>query len=672
MNNVTSLATASPDLASFKDLSNALRFLAIDAVQKANSGHPGMPMGMADVATVLFSKFIKIDPKNPNWPNRDRFVLSAGHGSMLLYGLNHLLGYDKMTLEQLKNFRQLGSHTAGHPEHDISMGIEMTTGPLGQGFATSVGMAIAETHLGAKFGNDLVNHHTYVIASDGDLMEGISHEAASLAGHLKLSKLIVLLDDNEITIDGSIKMSCSDDVIQRFLSYQWHVQSIDGHDETQIENAIQSALSDDRPSLIACKTKIGKGSPHKEGSSAAHGSPLGEEEVKLTRENLGWHAAPFEIPTHIAQEWARIGARSSHLSKAWDALYKNHPDKDLFMQMLSGKVEEAVFKKLDNLKAQALKDKPSLATRESSGQVINAIFDICPSLIGGSADLTPSNNTRSKEAIDYAAENHLGRYLRFGIREHAMAAVMNGLALHGGMIPFGGTFLTFSDYCRPAIRLSALMKQRVIYIMTHDSIGLGEDGPTHQPVEHLAALRAIPNLTVFRPADLVETIEAWDCALKNTEGPTLIALSRQKLPALRLKAFDKNLSNKGAYLLADFGEDSAEKISLYATGSEVQIAIEAHEALKNEGIASRVISVPSWEKFSALTGKEKEEILCHKGPKIAIEAACSMGWEKFIGAHGCFIGMNGFGLSAPASDLYEHFGITSKNIIRHVKSVLKK
>lgn len=664
--NLLSKSNRNPDI-SFRDLSNCLRFLAIDAVQKANSGHPGLPMGMADVVQVLFSHFMKFDGNHPEWPDRDRFVLSAGHGSMLLYGLNYCLGYKGITLEQLKNFRQLHSHTAGHPEVDPSLGIETTTGPLGQGLATAVGMAVAETNLRARYGEDLANHRTFVLASDGDLMEGISHEAASLAGHLKLSKLTVLYDDNHITIDGPISLSCSDDALQRFMSYGWHVQSIDGHDETQIFNAIQSALADERPSLIACKTTIGYGSPNKQGSESTHGSPLGTDEVAATRKNLNWPYEAFEIPDHLLDEWREIGTRNAHLVKGWEATLDAHPKKEDFLKALKGEISAEVLGALQDLKAEALKRKPSLATRQSSGEVLQAIFDKCPMLIGGSADLSPSNNTMSKGSSTYNPQNQAGRYIHYGIREHAMAAIMNGIALHKGLIPYGGTFLTFTDYCRPAIRLAALMKQQVIYVMTHDSIGLGEDGPTHQPVEHLAALRAIPNLTVFRPADLVETIEAWEFALKHKTGPTLIALSRQALPAVRTEASPENKSLKGAYLLREFTMEGQDPATIFATGSEVHLAVEAHEKLKAEAIASRVISVPSTTLFENEDGAYQESILCYKGRKIAIEAGIRQGWDRYIGPHGHFIGMHGFGLSAPAKDLYSFFGITSDAICDIIK-----
>ncbi|MBP9877312.1 MAG: transketolase [Alphaproteobacteria bacterium] len=670
----TNLLTKShrnPEIAS-RDLSNCLRFLAIDAVQKANSGHPGLPMGMADVIQVLFSHFMKFDASHPEWPDRDRFVLSAGHGSMLLYGLNYCLGYKGMTLDQLKNFRQLHSHTAGHPEVDLSLGIETTTGPLGQGLATAIGMAIAETNLRARFGEELVNHRTFVLASDGDLMEGISHEAASLAGHLKLSKLTVLYDDNSITIDGPMNLSCSDDALQRFMSYGWHVQSIDGHDEKQIFNAIESALADERPSLIACKTTIGYGAPNKQGSESTHGSPLGTDEVAATRKNLNWNYEAFEIPEHLLDEWRQIGNRNNHLVKGWESILSAHPQSIEFKAALKGDVSQNVLDILKTLKQSALEKKPALATRQASGEVLQAIFDTCPMLIGGSADLSPSNNTMSKGSTTYNPQNQAGRYIHYGIREHAMAAIMNGLALHKGLIPYGGTFLTFTDYCRPAIRLAALMKQRVIYVMTHDSIGLGEDGPTHQPIEHLAALRAIPNLTVFRPADLIETIEAWEFALQHQEGPTLIALSRQSLPAVRTESSKENLSLKGAYLLKEFAPEGQDPATIFATGSEVHLALEAHEKLKQEGLASRVISVPSTTLFEAQEDSYQESILCYKGRKIAIEAGIRQGWDRYIGPHGYFIGMHGFGLSAPAKDLYSFFGITSDAICDIINKNMKK
>ncbi|MGB9153432.1 MAG: transketolase [Alphaproteobacteria bacterium] len=656
-----------------KKMSNAIRALAMDAVERAKSGHPGMPMGMADVATVLWSKFLRFDAENPTWPDRDRFILSAGHGSMLLYALAYLSGFKKITIEEIKNFRQLGSHTAGHPETDPEIGVEMTTGPLGQGFAHSVGFALAERILNARFGNELTDHRTFVIASDGDLMEGISHEAASLAGHLKLGRLTVFWDDNKISIDGSTELSFTEDVQARFRAYGWHVQAVDGHDPAAIEAATHAALAvTDKPSLIACRTIIGFGAPKKQGTHGCHGSPLGAEEVAAARVQLGWDSEPFVVPADIISEWRKVGTRSRADYQAWQKrhdAYAAHAEFDRAMQGDLPADAAAVFAQL---KQKIAAEKPKHATRQSSGTVLEAILPIIPELVGGSADLTPSNNTQVKGFTDVTPANYNGRYIRYGVREHGMAAAMNGMALHGGIIPYGGTFMQFADYCRPSIRLAALMKQRVIYIMTHDSIGLGEDGPTHQPVEHLAALRAIPNLLVMRPCDGIETAECWDIALRNKTRPTLMALSRQALPTVRSrdgKVCPENLSACGGYVLA--GMDEKRDVTLMATGSEVSLALEARAQLKEQGITAVVVSMPCWELFEEQTAEYRASVL-GTAPRIAIEASIRQGWDAYIGDKGAFIGMTGFGASAPAEKLYEHFGITTAKTVECAKRLLGK
>ena len=645
-------------------MANAIRFLAADAVDKANSGHPGMPMGMADVATVLFQKHLKFDPKNPLWPDRDRFILSGGHGSMLLYALAYLTGYDRMTIEEIKNFRQLHSLTAGHPEVMQDVGIEMTTGPLGQGIATAVGFALAERMQNARFGTDLVNHTTYVMCGDGDMMEGISHEACSLAGHLQLSKLIVLYDDNQISIDGPTSLSFTEDTLKRFESYGWKTERIDGHDPAAIDKALSEAQKSDRPVLIACRTKIGFGAPNKQGTSGVHGSPLGAEETAAARVNLNWPYAPFEIPTEILHEWRSVGTRGQLESHAWSKRLAASSQKAAFEKSLDPDVSDVAVHILNQVGQTFLQDRPKMATRATSGKVLEALVPQLPQLIGGSADLTPSNNTKVKgpEVIS-AANGYKGQYLHYGVREFAMCTIMNGLALHGGFIPYGGTFLSFTDYCRPAIRLAALMKLRVIYVMTHDSIGLGEDGPTHQPVEHLAALRCIPNLKVFRPCDGVETAECWGEALGNTSGPSVLVLSRQNLPTFRLD--NDNKSSRGAYILSP--AENTPKAVLFATGSEVEIAMKAQTLLKEKGIDSQVVSVPSFELFRTQNATYRDSVL---GPssaiKIAIEAAVRQGWGELIGTNGEFIGMKSFGESAPADVLYKHFGITAEAVVEAV------
>lgn len=647
--------------ACFAEMTNAIRALSMDAVQKANSGHPGMPMGMADVTTVLFNEFLKFDPKNPEWPDRDRFVLSAGHGSMLQYSLLYLTGYEDITIEEIKNFRQLGSKTAGHPEYEESPGIETTTGPLGQGLANAVGMALAEQILAARFG-EVVDHHTYAIAGDGCLMEGISQEAISLAGHLQLSKLILLFDDNEISIDGPTDLSTSEDQIKRFEASGWHVQSIDGHNPDEIRAAIAAAKQSDKPSMVACKTKIGFGAPTKEGTSGSHGSPLGEEEIEGARKNLDWPHAPFEIPKNILQNWRENGGRGAADFAEWNS--KKIPEE--FGRIQKGELPKEVSQIINDLKKSVSKEQPKNATRKSSGNTLEELLPAIPELIGGSADLTGSNNTKTKDLEPITKDNFAGRYIYYGVREHAMCAVMNGMALHKGVIPYGGTFFVFTDYCRPAIRLAALMKQRVIFVMTHDSIGLGEDGPTHQPIEHLASLRAMPNIDVIRPADGVETAEAWEIALNNHEKPTVLVLTRQGLPTARTDHTDENLVKKGGYILSDCEGDS--QVTLIGTGSEISIALEAQAELKEKSINARVVSLPCTELFDEQDDSYIDEVL-GSGLKVAIEAGSKLGWEKYIGRDGIFVGMESFGASAPASDLYKHFGITTQNV---VQSVTKK
>ncbi|GIK49353.1 MAG: transketolase [Hyphomonadaceae bacterium] len=654
---------------SAKDMANAIRALAMDAVEKAKSGHPGMPMGMADAATVLFSRFLKFDASEPNWPDRDRFVLSAGHGSMLLYALLHLTGYEDMTLEEIKNFRQLGSKTAGHPEYGHASGIETTTGPLGQGLANAVGMAMAEAHLNARFGDDLVNHRTWVIAGDGCLMEGVSQEAIALAGRQKLNKLIVIWDDNSISIDGAISLSDATDQKARFAASGWNVLSCDGHDMADVAKALEAAAkSADKPMLIACKTTIGYGSPKRAGTAKAHGEALGAEELAAAKQALGWPHGPFEIPDDILTAWRKIGARGAAARSAWEARLKRAKEREAFAAAVGGAHVEAAVAALAVHAAKMAAEKPSLATRASSGLAIDAMFEACPELLGGSADLTGSNNTHARGSQDFTPENRLGRYVRYGIREHGMAAAMNGMALHGGVIPYGGTFLCFADYSRPSIRLGALMGVRVIHVMTHDSIGLGEDGPTHQPVEHLASLRAIPNLYVFRPADAVEAAECWQAALLNEDGPSVLALSRQATPALRPDA-SENLSVRGAYELLP-AEDGPSRVAIFATGTEVALAVKAREALQAEGVPTRVVSAPCFELFE-LQDDAYQDAVCGDDEelKIGVEAAIGQGWFEAFGLD-AFIGMSTFGVSAPAKDAYAHFGITAEAVVETAKALL--
>ncbi len=647
-------------------MANSIRALAMDAVEKAKSGHPGMPMGMADVATVLWSRYLRFDPQTPDWADRDRFILSAGHGSMLLYALAHLTGYKKMSMDEIKNFRQLGSHTAGHPEHDLDCAIEMTTGPLGQGIAHSVGFALAERILNGRFGDELVNHHTYVIASDGDLMEGLSHEAASLAGHLKLGRLIVYYDDNQISIDGPTSLSFSEDVPARFRAYGWHVQSIDGHDPDAIAAATDAALANtQQPSLIACRTVIGFGAPKKQGTHHSHGAPLGAEEVAAARQALGWNYPPFEIPDEVYKLWQQPAMRGHAAQQEWSKRHDKDANHIEFDRVMRGELPVELTASFYSLKQKIAAEKPKHATRQCSGNALEAVMSVMPELIGGSADLTPSNNTQVKGFADIAVGDFKGRYIHYGIREHAMAAAMGGMALHGGVVPYGGTFLQFADYCRPSIRLAALMGIRVVYVMTHDSIGLGEDGPTHQPVEHLAALRAIPNLLVFRPCDGIETAECWEAALNQTKRPSLMALSRQALPTVRL-AEDRNLSARGAYVLAE--AEGTRQVTLMATGSEVSLALVAQKMLADKGIAAAVISMPCWKLFEDQDETYRTSVL-GTAPRIAIEAALRMGWDYYLGDKGVFIGMKGFGASAPAEKLYEHFGITPEAVVEAAKKL---
>jgi transketolase len=651
-------------------MANAVRFLAMDAVEAAKSGHPGMPMGMADVATVLWRHYLCFDAAHPAWPDRDRFILSAGHGSMLLYALGYLTGFAQMPLDEIKKFRQLDSRTPGHPEHDLSIGAEMTTGPLGQGIATSVGFALGERILNARFGDDLVDHRTFVIASDGDMMEGISHEAASMAAHLKLGRLIVYYDDNKISIDGPTSMSFTEDVAKRFEAYGWHVQKIDGHDPEAIARATDAALAaTDQPSLIACRTTIGFGAPTKAGTSGCHGSPLGADEIKATRENLKWPYAPFEVPEEILNAWREAGKRCDKGRAAWDKRLAAAPEaaRIAFMEAMMGTLPAAFADTIQSFKAKIAAEKPKHATRQSSGAVLAALLPVVPELIGGSADLTPSNNTEVKGFGAITAPKYEGRYIHFGVREHGMAAAMNGLALHGGFIPYGGTFMQFTDYCRPSIRLSALMGQRVIYVMTHDSIGLGEDGPTHQPVEHLTALRAIPNLNVFRPADGIETAECWEIALLSKATPSILALSRQGLPTLRA-ADVENKCARGAYVLSE--TEGKRDVTLLATGSEVMLAMEAQKLLAADGIKAAVVSVPCMDLFELQDNAYKASVL-GTAPRAAIEAGLRMSWDKYLGEKGAFVGMKGFGASAPADQLYKHFGITAENLAEAAKKLIK-
>ena len=648
-------------------MANAIRFLSMDAVEKANSGHPGLPMGAADIATVLFTRYLKFDPKAPHWPDRDRFILSAGHGSMLLYSLLYVTGYEDMSIEDIKNFRQIGSKTAGHPEYGHATGIETTTGPLGQGVANSVGFAFAERKLREEFGDDLQNHFTYVLVGDGCLMEGISQEAISLAGHLKLNKLIVFWDDNNITIDGAVSMADSTDQHARFRACNWNTIAVDGHDPEAIAAAIEQAQTSDKPTMIACKTVIGFGAPHKAGTHKVHGSPLGADEIAATRAALNWPSEAFVIPEDVLAMWRQAGTRGASAHKDWANRLASSAKKDEFNRRFSGALPAALAPAVSAYKQKLAETKPTVATRKASEDALEVINGVVPETIGGSADLTGSNNTKTSQTASITPTDFSGRYIHYGIREHGMAAAMNGIALHGGLIPYSGGFLIFSDYCRPSIRLAALMGIRVIHVLTHDSIGLGEDGPTHQPVEQMAALRAIPNLVMFRPADAMETIECWQAALEAGNHPSGIALTRQNLVAARTTFSEENLSAKGAYVLH---EDADAQVTVFASGSEVEIAVKAKELLAAKGVKARVVSVPAFELFEAQTEAYQASVLGKAPIKVAVEAAIRQGWDRFIGSDGIFIGMKSFGASGPYKDLYKHFGITPEAVVEAVGAKL--
>ncbi len=643
-------------------MANAIRFLSMDAVEKANSGHPGLPMGAADVATVLFTRFMNFDPKNPLWPNRDRFVLSAGHGSMLLYSLLYLTGYEDLTIEDLKEFRQLGSKTAGHPEYGHISGVETTTGPLGQGLANAVGMAIAERKLAEEFGSDLQNHHTYVLAGDGCLMEGISQEAIALAGHLKLNKLIVFWDNNSITIDGAVSLSDSTDQIARFKAVNWNTIQVDGHDPDAIAAAIEAAQLSDKPTLIACKTVIGFGAPNKQGTHKVHGSPLGAEEIAAARTALEWEAEAFSVPADVLDAWRLAGLRSTKTRKEWEARLAATPAETRaeFVRRFAGDLPGGFDSTIDAFKKKIAANNPTVATRKASEDALEIINGLLPEVLGGSADLTPSNNTKTSQMKAFTPTDFSGRYIHYGIREHGMAAAMNGIALHGGLIPYAGGFLIFSDYCRPSVRLAALMGIRVVHVWTHDSIGVGEDGPTHQPIEQLASLRAIPNLLIFRPADETETAECWQLALKEKKRPSGLALTRQNLTPVRKEYEEKNLCAYGAY---DLVSSSDARVTIFASGSEVEIAVKAAGMLEQKGIATRVVSVPCVELFMDQDEDYRTAIIGTSPVKVAVEAGVRQGWDALIGSDGIFIGMKSFGASAPAKDLYKHFGITAEAVV---------
>ncbi len=668
--NTQAFLQENPDIetVSERDMANAIRALAMDSVQKANSGHPGMPMGMADVATVLFNRFIKLDPLHPQWPDRDRFVLSAGHGSMLQYALHYLIGYPDMPIEELQRFRQLGAKTAGHPEYGHAQGIETTTGPLGQGIATAVGMALAERLLCERFGEDIVDHHTYVIAGDGCLQEGISHEAIDLAGHLKLSRLIVFWDNNSISIDGPTSLSTSMDQLARFKAAGFDVQEIDGHDFEAIADSITRAKASDRPSLISCRTIIGKGAPNLQGTERTHGAPLGDAEIAAARLAIDWPHRPFEVPEAIVETWRNVARRGADERREWCVRVSASSRGDEFKQTIQKQLPATLFEELTAFRRDHVEKATKVATRKASEMVLGVINKATELTIGGSADLTHSNLTITPGMREVSPADFSGRYIHYGIREHAMAAAMNGIALHGGFVPYGGTFLTFADYARGAIRLSALMGQQVIYVMTHDSIGLGEDGPTHQPIEHLAMLRATPGINVFRPADIIETAECWELALRYRDRPSVIVLSRQNLPMLRHTHGDDNRSSRGAYVLRETAEPRA--VTLLATGSEVEIACAAADILRvQHKIAAAVVSMPSWELFEAQTPAYRRSVLA-AAPRIGIEAAARLGWDRWIGEKGAFIGMQGFGASAPAPDLYRHFGITPENVAATARKLI--
>ncbi len=655
---------------SHNDLANAVRALSMDAVQQANSGHPGMPLGAADVATVLFTRHLKFDPAHPEWPDRDRFVLSAGHGSMLLYAILHLTGYEDMPIDEIKNFRQLGSRTAGHPEYGHARGIETTTGPLGQGIANAVGMAIAERHLAARFGAEIVDHHTFVMAGDGDLMEGISHEASSLAGHLRLGRLILLYDDNGITIDGPMDLSCSDDALRRFEAYGWHTDRIDGHDPEAISDALDAAKLDPRPSFIACRTVIGKGSPNRGGSEKAHGSPLGEAEIELTRKELGWQEAPFVVPDSIRQAWRDAATLGKAAHDSWRSRIEAMPGdrRDAFERALEGTLPASLGREVAEFKRNLLEDRPDWATRKASQEVLKVLTELIPSLVGGSADLAGSNLTQTDHTTALSSGSYAGRHVNYGIREHAMVAAMTGMTLHRGVMPYGGTFLIFTDYARPAIRLAALMRQQVIVVATHDSIGLGEDGPTHQSIEQLASLRAMPNCMVLRPADAIETAECWLAALEHKTGPSIMVLSRQGAPLIRSVHTNDNLSARGGYLVAE-SDGGARQATILATGTEVQVALKARERLQSEGTRTAVVSLPCFELFERQDPAYRAEVL-GSAPHFAVEAATPFGWTRYVESEDNVVGMRSFGASAPAPELYTHFGITADEVVKRVRSRL--
>jgi transketolase len=655
----------------YSDLANAIRFLSIDAVQKANSGHPGMPMGMADVAAILFNKFLKFNPYNPSWFNRDRFILSAGHGSMLLYSALYLSGFKSVSIDDIKNFRQLNSICAGHPEYEKNSGIETTTGPLGQGIANAVGFALSEEINRSKFGEKVCNHKTYVIAGDGCLMEGISHEAMSLAGHLKLKNLVLFFDNNSISIDGNTNLSISDDYKKRFASYNWDLIEINGHDYSQISKAISKVQKAKKPTVISCKTIIGFGSPNKSNTAGVHGSPLGEVEIQLVRKKLKWPYAPFEIPEDILNEWRKLISIGQKNEENWKKNFNklDKVKKEELLRVSSGNLPKNFNEKIKQIKDKFFDNSKPIATRKSSEACLESITTIIPELIGGSADLTGSNNTKSSTQKIIKANNFGGTYIHYGIREHAMCGIMNGLALDQGTIPYGGTFLIFSDYCKPSIRLAALMKQRVIYVLTHDSIGLGEDGPTHQPIEHLFSLRSIPNLNVFRPADSIETIEAWEIALKSNSSPSVLALTRQDLPLLRNKGIKENLTQYGGYVLSDSDKNNC-NLTIIATGSEVEIGIEVQKKLKEQNIESKVVSMPCLELFEKQSQEYKDKILGKNSFRITIEAGVTNGWEKYT-CNGISFGINSFGKSAPYKQIYKYFGLTSENIVSEIKKKYK-